>query len=152
MLGRNGCLNFFAGPPDKEFKAALNFYNVHYERHHIVGTSGGNTEDMRISLKLMGEGCINPAGMITHVGGLDSVVRTILELPHIPGGKKLIYNHVRMPLTAIEEFGAAAAEAKEPLRSVFAELGRICKAAGGLWCTEAEEFLLSCKDIRFDDL
>jgi threonine dehydrogenase-like Zn-dependent dehydrogenase len=152
MLGRDGCLNFFAGPQDKDFTAAINFYNVHYERHHLVGTSGGNTEDMRISLRMMGEGRINPAGMITHVGGLDSVAQTILDLPEIPGGKKLAYTHVRMPMTAIEQFGEAAEQAAEPLKSVFQELDRICTRSGGLWCTEAEEFLLSCDELKLADV
>ena len=150
MLGRDGCLNFFAGPPDREFKAALNFYNVHYERHHLVGTSGGNTEDMRLSLKLMAEGRINPAEMITHVGGLDSAADTILNLPDIPGGKKLVYAHVRMPMTAISEFGRRAHECDEPFRSVFAELGSIVEKSGNIWSTEAEKFLLSREKLRFD--
>ncbi len=150
MLGRGGCLNFFAGPQDREFKAPVNFYNVHYERHHLLGTSGGNTEDMRISLRLMSEGRLNPASMITHVGGLDSAAETILALPDIPGGKKLVYTHVKMPMTAIEELGAKAEEADEPLRSVFAELDRICRQHGGLWCSEAEEFLLSREETRFE--
>src|SRR5664279_4800991 len=87
ILGFDGCLNFFAGPVNPEFKAEFNFYNVHYAFTHVMGTSGGNTEDMRESLKLMGEGKINPAIMINHVGGLDSVVDTTLNLPQIPGGK-----------------------------------------------------------------
>ena len=148
MLCRDGCLNFFAGPQDKQFKAALNFYNVHYERHHLVGTSGGNTEDMRISLRLMAQGRLNPAGMITHVGGLDSAADTILRLPEIHGGKKLVYTHVRMPATGIEEFGQKAEEAAEPLKSIFQELARLT-AADGLWSTEAEEFLLSREEIHF---
>ena len=53
ILGFDGCLNFFAGPVNPEFKAEINFYNVHYAFNHIVGTSGGNTDDMRESLKLM---------------------------------------------------------------------------------------------------
>jgi threonine dehydrogenase-like Zn-dependent dehydrogenase len=89
LLGFDGCLNFFAGPSNPEFKAELNFYNVHYSFTHLVGTSGGNSDDMRLSLKLMSEGKINPAVMITHVGGLDSVIETTLNLPNIPGGKKL---------------------------------------------------------------
>ena len=44
----------------------------------------------------MGEGKINPAVMITHVGGLDAVVDTTLNLPRIPGGKKLIYTNISM--------------------------------------------------------
>jgi hypothetical protein len=40
--------------------------------------------------------------MITHVGGLDAVIDTTLHLPDIPGGKKLIYTQISMPLTAID--------------------------------------------------
>jgi len=149
MLGRDGCLNFFAGPQDKDFAARVNFYNVHYERHHLIGTSGGNKEDMRIALRLMGEGRLNPASMITHVGGLDSAAETILNLPNIHGGKKLVYTHVRMPMTAIAEFGRLAGESDEPLKSIYAELDRICQEHGGLWCTEAEQFLLGREELRF---
>ena len=81
ILGFDGCLNFLRGP-NPEFKAEFNFYNVHYAFTHIVGTSGGNTDDMRESLRLMSEGKINPAVMITHVGGLDSVIDTTLNLPY----------------------------------------------------------------------
>jgi len=59
LLGHDGCLNFFAGPTDPSFSAMFNFYNVHYESHHMVGTSGGNTDDIRESLELMAKGfCI----------------------------------------------------------------------------------------------
>jgi len=47
ILGKDGCLNFFAGPTDPSFAAEFNFYDVHYASHHVVGTSGGNTDDMR---------------------------------------------------------------------------------------------------------
>jgi threonine dehydrogenase-like Zn-dependent dehydrogenase len=150
MLGRDGCLNFFAGPQDPQFKANINFYNVHYERHHLVGTSGGNTEDMRIALQLMGEGKVNPAGMITHVGGLDSAAETTLNLPDIPGGKKLVYTHVKMPMTPIAEFRQRSETAEEPLKSIFAELAGICDENNGIWSAEAEEFLLSRSELRFE--
>jgi threonine dehydrogenase-like Zn-dependent dehydrogenase len=104
ILGFDGCLNFFAGPEDPEFSAMFNFYNVHYAFTHIVGTSGGNTEDMKEALAMMAEGKLNPAVMITHIGGLDAVVDTTMRLPKIPGGKKLIYTNISMPLTAIEDF------------------------------------------------
>lgn len=151
MLARNGCLNFFAGPPDRDFSARINFYNVHYEGHHLLGTSGGNTEDMRISLRLMSEGRINPAGMVTHIGGLDAAAQTILDLPGIPGGKKLIYTQIRLPLTPLDELHQRAREADEPLRSILADLDGIVKAASGVWCTEAERFLLSRDELRFPD-
>jgi hypothetical protein len=149
MLGRNGCLNFFAGPSRRDFTAPLNFYNVHYEGHHIVGTSGGNTEDMRISLELMSKGQINPAGMVTHVGGLDAVRDTILELPSIPGGKKLVYTHIEMPLTPLDALAESAEEADEPLKGVLLELDRLVSEAGGVWCTAAEKFLLEQKELAF---
>jgi threonine dehydrogenase-like Zn-dependent dehydrogenase len=138
ILGFDGCLNFFAGPVNTEFKAELNFYNVHYAFTHIVGTSGGNTDDMRESLKLMGEGKINPAIMITHVGGLDAVVATTLNLPQIPGGKKLIYTNISMPLvdlTKLEEPGK-----KDPL---YGRLHEIVSQNDYIWSLEAEKYLLA---------
>ena len=101
ILSFDGCLNFFAGPSATDFRASLNFYNVHYEYTHIAGTSGGNTDDMIEALELMGKG-LDPAGLVTHVGGIDAVIDTTLNLSQIPGGKKLIYTHVDMPLTAID--------------------------------------------------
>jgi threonine dehydrogenase-like Zn-dependent dehydrogenase len=138
ILGFDGCLNFFAGPTNTEFKAEFNFYNVHYSFTHIVGTSGGNTDDMRESLKLMGEGKINPAIMITHVGGLDAVVDTTLNLPYIPGGKKLIYTNISMPLVSLyklEELGK-----KDKL---YAGLHEIVAKNDNIWSLEAEKYLLA---------
>ncbi len=149
LLARDGCLNFFAGPTNPEFSAMFNFYNVHYGATHIVGTSGGNTDDMKESIKLMTEGKINPAGMITHIGGLDSVAETTLNLPHIKGGKKLVYTHIDLPMTAIEDFAKAAEENKgTELGELFADLDVLCKEAGGLWCAKAEERILKlAKDL-----
>ena len=138
ILAFDGCLNFFAGPIDPKFSAMFNFYNVHYASTHIVGTSGGNTDDMRESLKLMEEGKINPAAMITHVGGIDAVVDTTLHLPQIKGGKKLIYTGIEMPLTAIADF--AELGKKDPF---FAELDAVCRKHNNLWNAEAEAMLLA---------
>lgn len=55
LLNEDGCVNFFAGPQDKNFNANINFYDVHYSSTHYVGTSGGNTEDMRKAMKLIGQ-------------------------------------------------------------------------------------------------
>ena len=138
ILGFNGCLNFFAGPSKADFSATLNFYDVHYMGHHVVGSSGGNTDDMRAALALMGQGTLNPAVMITHVGGMDAAAETIKNLPHIPGGKKLIYTQVAMPLAAIDDF--AELGKADPF---FAELARLAAKANGLWSTEAEQYLLA---------
>jgi len=138
ILAFDGCLNFFSGPARANFKALFNFYNVHYASTHVVGTSGGNTEDMKEALHLMGKG-LDPAGLVTHVGGLDAVINTTLNLTSISGGKKLIYTHVSMPLIAIADFEKVGTP-------VYDELARICKSHSGLWSIEAEEYLLANSD------
>ncbi len=137
MLGFDGCLNFFAGPSDPNFKAELNFYNVHYAFTHLVGTSGGNTDDMREALDMMSKGTINPAAMITHIGGLDAVIDTTKRLPEIPGGKKLIYTNISLPLTAIDDFAKYGR-----IDPCFKRLHQILEANDFIWSGEAETFLL----------
>ncbi len=137
LLGRDGCLNFFAGPTDPAFSANFNFYNAHYLSTHITGTSGGNTADMQESIAMMEKGLINPAAMITHVGGLDAAADATLRLPQIPGGKKLIYTNISMPLTAISDF-----EAEGAANPLFAALHAIVADNNGLWCAKAETYLL----------
>ena len=138
ILGFDGCLNFFAGPTDSQFKAPFNWYNVHYLYTHVVGTSGGNNDDLREAIEMMSAGKLNPAALVTHIGGLNAVVDTVLNLPSIPGGKKLIYNHIDLPLTAIADF-----EEKGKTDPLFAELDKICKAHNNLWSAEAERYLLA---------
>lgn len=138
ILGKDGCLNFFAGPSNTKFGAHFNFYNVHYGSTHVVGTSGGNTADMLESLEMMGSGKINPSSMITHIGGLNSSVETTLNLPNIPGGKKLIYTNINLPLTAIADFKEKGKES--PL---FAKLAEIVEESNGLWSLKAEKYLLA---------
>jgi len=137
ILSFDGCMNFFSGPTNPEFKAEINFYNIHYGFTHIMGTSGGNTDDMRESLKLMGEGKINPAIMVTHVGGLDSVVETTLNLPQIPGGKKLIYTNISMPLVSLYKLKELGKTDK-----FYAGLHEIVSKNDYIWSLEAEKYLL----------
>lgn len=136
ILGFDGCLNFFAGPSNAEFTASMNFYNVHYGATHICGTSGGNTDDMKESLKMMEAGKLNPSVMITHVGGLDAAVETTLNLPNIPGGKKLVYTGITMPLTALDEL-------KDKDCPFCKKLAEIVEKHNGLWSPEAEKYLLA---------
>ncbi|MBR4289739.1 MAG: zinc-binding dehydrogenase [Oscillospiraceae bacterium] len=138
IAGRDCCLNFFAGPTDTKFSAKLNYYDIHYNSTHVMGTTGGNTDDLVESLKLSEAGLLNPAVMVTHVGGLDCCAEVTLNQPKLPGGKKLIYTHIEMPLTAIEDFRAKSSE--DPR---FAGLADICEANRNLWCPEAEEYLLA---------
>ena len=138
LLAYDGCLNFFAGPKDKNLMAPFNFYNVHYMMHHVAANSGSLVGDMVDSVGWIGKGVLHPEVMVTHVGGLDSVADATLSLVNVPGGKRLVYTHVRMPMTAISDF--AEMGKSDPL---FAELDRICAAHNGLWSKEAEDYLLA---------
>lgn len=138
ILGRDGCLNFFAGPTDTAFSGLINYYNVHYNSAHVMGTTGGNTNDMIESLRLTEKKLINPAVMVTHIGGLNSVAEATLSLPEIPGGKKLIYTGITMDLTAIDDFAALGKTNQQ-----FAKLAEITNRSKGLWSTEAEKYLLA---------
>jgi threonine dehydrogenase-like Zn-dependent dehydrogenase len=137
LLGSDGCLNFFAGPTDTAFSATFNFYNVHYESHHLVGTSGGNTDDLKESIAMMAAGELNPSALVTHVGGLNTVPETTVNLDKIPGGKKLVYTHKNLPLTAIADF--AEKGKADPFWKALADITGRNKQ---LWCKEAEDYLL----------
>jgi L-sorbose 1-phosphate reductase len=137
LLGFNGCLNFFAGPTDEKFAAKINYYDVHYMEKHIIGTTGGNVDDMREALELMEQNLLSPEVLITHIGGLDSVINATLNLPKIAGGKKLVYTGMSLPLTAIDDLDSKAFES-----DFFKTLAEIVKKSNGLWSEEAEKFIL----------
>jgi L-sorbose 1-phosphate reductase len=144
LLALDGCLNFFTGPTNQDFKALFNFYNVHYYGHKIMGSVGSTPDDMLDAIDIIGRNIINPSIMITHIGGLDSTAETILNLPGIPGGKKLIYTGISLPLTALEDF-----EEKGRTDSFFNSLFEIISKTNGFWSKEAEDFLLKyAKPIR----
>jgi len=137
LLAFDGCMNFFAGPTNNDFTAEINLYNCHYTSTHIMGTTGGNTDDLKEAIALSAQKKIRPAVMITHVGGIDSVVETTMNLPQVPGGKKLIYTHINMPLTAVDDFEELGKS--EPL---YKQLYDSCQSHNGLWNSEAEKILL----------
>ena len=67
-----------------------------------------------------------------------SQIDTVLNLPKIPGGKKLIYLGKNLELTAIDDF-----EEKGKTDDRFKELAKITKEHNGLWSKEAEDYLLA---------
>ena len=136
LLAFDGCMNFFAGPTDNQFKGEINLYNTHYTSTHIMGTTGGNTDDLIEAIDLASKKLIEPAVMVTHVGGIDSIAKATLNLPEIPGGKKLTYTQFDMPLTAIEDF-----EELGKTDSLYEKLANSCKSHKGLWNSEAEKIL-----------
>lgn len=137
LLAYDGCMNLFAGPVDPKFGARVNLYDCHYSRTRILGSTGGSIDDMKEAIDRAASGEINSSVMITHVGGLNAVVDTTLHLPEVPGGKKLIYTHVDMPLTAIDDF--AKLGETDPF---YRELAEACAKTRNLWNAEAEHILL----------
>src|SRR5690606_33839024 len=105
-------------------------YDVHYAFTHYVGTSGGNTEDMRTAVKLIEEKKVQAAKVVTHILGLNAAGETTLELPKVRGGKKLVYTGKTLPLTALNQIN-------DP------ELLAIIERHQGIWSKEAEDYLLA---------
>ncbi len=137
LMAFDGCLNFFAGPTDNEFKAEINLYNVHYTSTHILGSTGGNTDDLKEALLLSAQGKIRPSVMVSHIGGLSSMVDATANLPDIRAGKILGYTQFELPLTALIDFEELGKT--DPL---FAALDESVKKNNGLWNVEAENILL----------
>ncbi|SIQ12619.1 Threonine dehydrogenase [Alkalispirochaeta americana] len=138
LLGFNGCLSFFAGPTDTAFCAKLNYYGVHYLEHHIIGTTGGTVDDEKEALELLEKGLTRPQALVTHVGGLNAVPGATLNLDTLPGGKKLVYPGVYLPLVALDELDQIAAGDRW-----YEPLAQLVSSADGLWSGEAERWLLA---------
>ena len=139
MLAWDGCLNFFAGPSDSKFSAPINFYNVHYNATHFVGTSGSNTQDMKDAIVCIENKVVDLAKIATHIMGLNDVCESIMQLPQLPGGKKIVYSQKNYPITDVQTFSGGELEQK---------LKEIVEKHDGLWSAEAERiFLEACPEI-----
>lgn len=140
LLAGDGCLNFFAGPADSGFSARINFYNLHYNATHFVGTSGSNTQDMKDAIACIEQKTVNLAKIATHVMGLNDVCESILKIPELPGGKKIVYSQKNYPITDVQEFSGSG--------TMEAVLKEIVERHNGLWSAEAEAYFLeNCPDI-----
>ena len=135
LLKYDGCLNFFAGPSDCNFSPKINLYNVHYKAIHIVGTSGGNTDDMKEAVKLIETKKINAAKIVSQILGLDAVAQTTINLPNLPVGKKIVYTHKSFPLTSLNEINN--------INNEFAQnLTKIIERNNDFWNLEAEDYFI----------
>ncbi len=134
----DGCVNFFAGPPVHNLPGSLNLYRVHYDGIHVVGTAGSIPRDMEEVIKLIEQNQINPGTLVSHICGLNAVIDTLLAMETPNGAKKVCYTHLNLPLIAVDELDQW--KDRDPL---YKELAAIVKRNGGLWCSEAEEYLLA---------
>ena len=133
----DGCVNFFAGPPIHDLQGSLNLYRVHYDGIHVVGTAGSIPEDTVDTIKLIEENKINPGAIVSHILGLNAAVDTVLAMETPNGAKKVCYNHLDLPLIAIDELPELGKT--DPFYKALAD---IVAANGGVWCAEAEAYLL----------
>ena len=133
----DGCVNFFAGPPIKNLAGSLNLYRVHYDGIHLVGTAGSIPEDTVEVIHLIEQGTINPGVMVSHILGLDAIPEAVLAMERPSGSKKICYNAIDIPLVALEDLPKLAES--DPM---WAELNAIVERNNGLWCVEAEQYLL----------
>ncbi len=133
----DGCVNFFAGPPIHDMQGSLNLYRVHYDGIHVVGTAGSIPEDTIETIHLIEEQKINPGALVSHILGMNAVIDTLYAMEKPSGAKKVCYNEIDIPLIAIDEL-----EELGKTNELYAQLDKIVKRNGGLWCAEAEEYLL----------
>ena len=137
ICAEDGCINFFAGPPVHCLPGSLNLYRVHYDGIHVVGTAGSIPEDMTDVLRLMEAGKLDPGALVSHILGLNAAAETLYGMEKPDGAKKVCYNGLDLPLTAIADFEELGKE--DPM---FARLHALVQKHGGLWNAEAEAYLL----------
>ena len=138
IAGFAGCINFFAGPAVHDLQGSLNLYRVHYDGIHLVGTAGSIPEDTVEVIRLIEQGTINPGVMVSHILGLDAVPAAVLAMERPSGSKKICYNALDIPLVALEDLPELGK--RDPM---WAEVDAIVKRNNGLWCAEAERYLLA---------
>ena len=134
----DGCINFFAGPTNHELMGSINLYRIHYDGIHVVGTAGSIPQDMTDVISLIEQDKLNPGALVSHILGLNALEKTIYDMEKPNGAKKVCYNHLDLPLIAINDL--AELGKTNPL---YKKLAEIVSANGGLWCAEAEEYLLA---------
>jgi len=133
----DGCINFFASPLQKDAYAQTNLYKLHYNRLHIVGSTGSTASDAKEIIRLIKEKIIDPAIFISHIVGINDCIEATMELQKASGAKKICYTGIDIPYIAVEELSFWG-ESDTHYRA----LAEIVEKNGGLWCDEAEKYLL----------
>ena len=121
-----------------DLPGSLNLYRVHYDGIHVVGTAGSIPVDMTDVLSLMENHKINPGAMVSHILGLKAVEATLYAMEKPSGAKKVCYTHLDLPMVAVDELETLGKD-----NALYGALAEIVKRNGGLWCAEAETYLLA---------
>lgn len=138
ICGIDGCINFFAGPAVHNLQGSLNLYRVHYDGIHVVGTAGSIPEDTVDTIKLIEQDAVNPGAIVSHILGLNAVEEAIYAMEKPNGAKKVCYCHLNMPMVAVDDLKELGKD-----NALYAALAEIVERNGGLWCAEAENYLLA---------
>ena len=133
----DGCINFFAGPVSHDMPGSLNLYRVHYDGIHVVGTAGSIPQDMTDVIELIEGGKIHAGALVSHILGLNAAADTLFAMEKPNGAKKVCYNELDLPLIAIADLKELGKD-----NQMYAVLAEIVEKNGGLWCAEAEKYLL----------
>ena len=95
---------------------------------------------MKDAIALIENKTVNVAKIATHIMGLNHVCESILNLPKMPGGKKIVYSGKEFPVTDVSAFGEN--------NELEKHLKELVDAHEGLWNAEAEQYFLEhAKDI-----
>lgn len=133
----DGCINFFAGPAVHELQGSLNLYRVHYDGIHVVGTAGSIPQDMQDVIRLTECNAIEPGALVSHILGLNAAGEALLAMEKPNGAKKVCYNELDLPVIAIDELAELG-----KTNELYRALAQIVERNGGMWCAEAEAYLL----------
>ena len=133
----DGCVNFFAGPAVHDMQGSLNLYRIHYDGIHVVGTAGSIPEDTIDTIHLIEQGKIDVGALVSHILGLRAVPDAILAMEKPDGAKKVCYSEIDIPMIAVDDLEELGRD-----NELYRELAKIVKKNGGLWCAEAEAYLL----------
>jgi hypothetical protein len=95
--------------------------------------------DIKDAITCIENKVVDLAKIATHIMGLNDVCQSILKLPELPGGKKIVYSQKSYPITDVQQFPAGEMEGK---------LAEIVKKHNGLWSAESERYFLEhCPEI-----
>lgn len=133
----DGCVNFFAGPAVHNMQGSINLYRIHYDGIHVVGTAGSIPEDTVDVIHLIEQKKVDVGALVSHILGLRAVPDAILAMEKPGGAKKVCYTGIDIPMIAVDDLEELGKD-----NELYRELAKIVKNNGGLWCAEAEKYLL----------
>ena len=90
------------------------------------------------AIELLERKSVNAGALVSHILGLNATIDTLDCLNEIGGAKKVCYNELDIPLIALADL--AELGKSDPM---YARLSEIVAQNGGLWCLEAEKYLLA---------